>query len=119
MTKRFVVLMALAATLLAACGKEDISVTAKKIGEITVESDSGEVPVLISADGIWKAESLENWIEVDDAWHRDACVVVISYGSNRSVEGLHRPMRIGKVIISTADAAECDTLYVRQKGIEL
>ena len=119
MTKRFVLLLALAAALLTACSEEVISITAKQLGEVTVESDAGEIPVLISADGIWKAASLSDWIDVDDAWHRDECVIVLSYASNRSVEGLHRPARTGKVIVSTADGAECDTLYVIQKGIEL
>lgn len=118
MTKRFI-LTSLAAILLVACAKENFSPLGKRIGEYTVESDAGQVPVLISADGIWKAVSLEDWITVDDAWHRNQYTVILHYGSNQSIEGLHRPDRDGKVLIETADGAECDTLIIHQKGLQL
>lgn len=110
---------ALAAVLIAACTKEELSVTGKRLGEVTVESDAGEIPVLVKADGVWKAETAEEWISVDDAWHRDEYTVVLSYGSNRSFAGMHRPARTGYVFILTADGAERDTIVVHQKGIEL
>ena len=119
MTKRFTLLSILSLALLTACIQEQIVTKGKSLGEVTVESDAGQIPVLISADGIWKAASLSDWIDVDDAWHRGECAIMLSYGSNRSVEGLHRSSRTGKVTISSADGAECDTLYVSQKGIEL
>lgn len=119
MTKRLLLLLALAAGLSTACVQEVITPTGKQLGEFTVESDAGQIPVLVSAEGVWKATSLSDWISVEDAWHRDACVIVLNYASNRSVEGDHRPLRTGKVLISTADGAECDTLTVHQKGIAL
>ncbi len=118
MTKRFI-LTSLAAILLAACAKEAFTPMGKRLGEYTVESDAGQFPVLIQADGIWKAVSLEDWITVDDAWHRDRYTVIVHYGSNQSIEGMHRPAREGKVLIETADGAECDTLIIHQKGLQL
>lgn len=118
MIKRFILICA-AAIVMAACSKEVLSPVGKLIGEYTVESDAGQFPVLVSTDGVWKAESLEDWITVDNAWHRDRYTVIVRYGSNQSIEGMHRPARSGKVIIETADGAECDTLIVHQKGLEL
>ncbi len=109
---------ALVALALASCGKQVLSRTGKVIGEVTLESDAGEVPVLVSADGIWKARSLSDWLSVDDSWHKDTYTIIISYGSNRSVEGLSRSLRSGYVVIDTADGAECDTLKIHQRGIE-
>lgn len=117
MTKRLILCL-VAAILIAACTKEVLSPAGKRLGEITVESDAGQIPVLISANGVWKAESPQDWISVDDAWHRGEYTVVLSYGSNRSFAGMHRPERTGFVLIATADGAELDTLVVHQKGIE-
>ena len=114
-----ILIAALAALAVLACTKEVLRQTGKVIGEVTLESDAGEIPVLISADCAWKAESLSDWISVEDAWHSGSCTIVLSYGSNRSVEGLHRPSRTGNVVIETADGAQCDTLRIYQKGIEL
>ena len=118
MTKRFI-LICLAAIVMAACTKEVLSPTGKIIGEFTVESDAGQFPVLVTADGVWKAESLEDWITVDNSWHRDQYTVIVRYGSNQSIEGMNRPARSGKVIIETADGAQIDTLIVHQKGMQL
>ena len=118
MTKRMI-LWGLAALILVACSKEVLLPTGKCLGEVTVESDAGQLPVLVSATGVWKASSEADWITVDDAWHRDRNTIVLYYASNRSIEGLHRNPRRGAVLIRTADGAECDTIYVRQKGIEL
>lgn len=119
MTKRSILLIILTVCFLAGCAKEATSTKGKVLGEVTVESDAGQIPVLIDADGIWKSVSLSDWISVDGHWHEGECVIVLSYSSNRSVEGFHRPDRTGKVVIMTADSAECDTLYVHQKGIAL
>ncbi|MBQ7709180.1 MAG: BACON domain-containing protein [Bacteroidales bacterium] len=112
-------LLTAAVILAAACSREILSPTGKLIGEVTVESEAGDIPVLIEATGVWRAASLSDWITVDDAWHRDTYSVVLHYGSNQSVEGMHRSARTGFVIIETADGAECDTLAVHQKGLEL
>jgi|GEM_PF-1902581 len=119
MTTKKVLLIAVAALLLAACGKEVLSLTGKNLGEYTVESDAGEFTVLITGEGIWKAESSEQWISVDNSWHRDNYTVVIQYGSNQSVEGMHRGARKGSVLIMSADGAQCDTITVIQKGLQL
>ena len=118
MTKRLI-LIGLAAIILAAFAKEVLSPTGKIIGEFTVESDAGQFPVLVSADCVWKAESLDEWISVDNSWHRETYTVTVHYGSNQSIEGLHRPARSGKVLIETADGAQIDTLIVHQKGMQL
>lgn len=118
MTKRLL-LTAVVAIIAASCTQEVLSPTGKMLGEVTVESDAGQIPVLISASGIWRANSISDWISVDDAWHRDSYAVVLQYKSNQSVEGLHRSARTGYVLIETADGAECDTLTVHQKGLEL
>ena len=110
---------ALAALAFIACTKEVLRQTGKLLGEVTLESDAGEIPVLINADGVWKAESLTDWIAVDDAWHSGSYSIVLRYSSNRSVEGLHRPSRTGDVIIETADGAQCDTLRIHQRGLAL
>lgn len=119
MTIKRLIPMGLLVLGLAACTQEVMKPTGKVIGEVTVESDAGQMPVLINADGIWKARSLEEWISVDDTWHRDQYTVVLQYGSNQSVEGMHRPDRIGHVLIETADGAEKDTLVIHQKGLQL
>ena len=118
MTKRMI-LWGLAALILAACSKEVLKPTGKCLGEVTVESDAGVLPVLVSASGVWKASSEAEWITVDDSWRREQNTIVLHYAYNRSIEGLHRSARRGAVLIRTADGAECDTIYVRQKGIEL
>ena len=118
MTKR-IILWGLVVLILAACSKEVLKPTGKCLGEVTVESDAGSLPVLVTANGVWKATSEADWITVDDAWRRDRNTIVLHYGSNRSIEGLHRSARRGAVLIRTADGAQCDTIYVRQKGIEL
>jgi len=118
MIKRLI-LWGLAALMLAACTKEVLKPTGKCLAEVTVESDAGQIPVLISATGVWKASSEASWIMVDDTWRRDQNTIVLHYASNRSIEGLHRDPRRGAVLIRTADGAECDTIYVRQKGLEL
>lgn len=118
MIKRILV-WCLGVLIIAACAKEVLKPLGKRLGEVTVESDAGEIPVLINATGIWRAASMEDWISVDDAWHRDQYSVVLHYGSNQSVEGMHRSDRMGKVLIITADGAECDTLVIHQKGLQL
>lgn len=118
MIKR-IILCGLAALILAACSKEVLKPIGKCLAEVTVESDAGQIPVLVSATGVWKASSEASWITVDDIWRRDRNTIVLHYESNRSIEGLHRGPRRGAVLIQTADGAECDTIYVRQKGIEL
>ena len=118
MTKK--IFMALAAALLClGCTKEVLSPTGKQLGSYNVESDAGSVTVLVTAEGIWRAVSLEEWISVDSQWHRDVSSIVISYGSNQSVEGLHRTSREGKVLIESYDGAERDTLVIHQKGLQL
>lgn len=119
MTRKTIITAVFAALVFAACTREVMIPTAKNLGEVTVESDAGQLPVLINADGIWKATSLSEWISVDDQWHSGSYSIVITYGSNRSIEGLSRPSRTGKVLIGTADGTEADTLYVHQKGLEL
>jgi hypothetical protein len=118
MTKR-IILWGLAALILAACSKEVLKPTGKCLAEVTVESDAGQIPVLVTATGVWKARSQADWITVDESWRRDQNTIVLHYGSNRSIEGVHRSDRRGAVLIETADGAECDTLYVHQKGIAL
>lgn len=118
MTKR-VIIYGLAILMLAACAKEVLKSTGKRLAEVTVESDAGQIPVLINATGVWKATSEADWITVDDVWRRDRNTIVLHYASNRSVEGLHRGPRQGTVLIRTADKAECDTLVIHQKGLEL
>ena len=113
-----ILFVVLAATAVLACTKEVLRRTGKLLAEVTLESDAGEIPVLITADGTWKATSLSDWIEVDDAWHSGTYSIVLRYASNRSVEGLHRPSRTGVVVIETADGAQCDTLKIHQRGIE-
>lgn len=116
MTKKLFFALLLSLALLS-CTKEVLRVSGRRLAEVTVESDAGELPVLINAEGIWKARSLEDWISVDEAWHEGAYTVLLRYGSNRSVEGMHRTPRTGAVLILTADGAECDTLFVHQKGM--
>lgn len=118
MTKR-VILLVLASLMLAACTKEVLQPTGKCLAEVTVESDAGQIPVLISATGVWKASSETSWITVDEQWRRDQNTIVLHYASNRSIEGLHHGPRSGAVLILTADGAECDTLIVNQRGLEL
>ena len=118
MIKRMI-LWCLAALLLVACSKEVLKPIGKRLAEVTVESDAGQLPVLVTASGVWKASSQADWITVDDIWRRDINTIVLEYGSNRSVEGLHRSARTGVVLILTADGAECDTLVIHQKGLQL
>ena len=117
MIKRLILFAA--TLLLAACTKEVLSPTGKRLGEVTVESEAGELPVLIMAEGTWRAASLADWISVDGAWHRDNYSILLQYSSNQSVEGLHRVPRTGFVIIQTGDGAQTDTLVVNQKGLQL
>lgn len=105
--------------LLAGCQKNVLQQTGKNLGEVTVESSAGELPVLITAEGVWQAVSGTDWISVDEAWHRDAYTILVHYGSNQSIEGMHRSARTGFVLIRTADGAECDTLKIHQRGIVL
>lgn len=117
MIKRLI-LCGLALLALAACTKEVLQPAGKRLAEVTVESDAGQLPVLITATGVWKASSQADWITVDDVWRRDQNTVVLQYGSNRSAEGMHRSARTGLVLIITADGAECDTLVIHQKGLQ-
>ena len=91
----------------------------KRLAEVTVESDAGEIPVLIGAEGIWKARPAVDWIAVDGAWHENEGALLLHYDSNRSVEGMHRSARTGAVLILSADGASCDTLLIHQKGFAL
>lgn len=119
MIKKLLVILTVAAFSALSCARETRQPRGKVLAEVTLESDAGEIPVLITAEGIWKAASLSDWIEVDGAWHSGSCSIVLNYASNRSVEGLHRPSRTGYVVIGTADGAQCDTLKIHQRGIEL
>ena len=118
MIKKLLVILTLAAFSALSCAKETQLPRGKVLAEVAVESDAGQVPALVSADGVWKARSIAEWISVDDAWHKGENTVLLVYASNRSIEGLHRPARTGCVVIETADGAQCDTLKIHQRGIE-
>ena len=107
---------ALAVFIISSCNGALGDAVAERIGEVTVESDAGSLPALVSSGSVWRAVSLADWIEVGSEWHRGTGAIVLEYGSNRSVPGLHRSSRLGAVLLETSDGAEKDTLILRQKG---
>lgn len=112
------ILIVLAACLLcSSCVKEVLVTSGKVIFETEVESGAGSLDVLISTEGVWNASSLAPWIAVDGDWHRDSHVIILNYGSNRSVEGDIRHDRRGKVVVRSYDGGRCDTLIINQRGM--
>lgn len=119
MIKRIAAGIAVALILATACSKEGPSGEGRDLGQVSVESDGGQITVLVSANGVWKAESSSPWISVDDAWHNGDYTVQVSYASNRSVEGMHRSSRSGRVLIITSDGAQYGFFTINQKGLQL
>lgn len=115
---KYMVLATFCAFILVACTKEVLKTSGKVIGERIVSSEAGEFPVLVTTTGVWTASSLSDWIDVQTDMHKDQGTVVVKYGANTSYLGKNCFNRLGKVVISTVDGAECDTLLVKQRGVD-
>ena len=117
-TKTFILLITFVSLLSCSCTKEVIRTNGKLLGERTVSADEGQFPVLVNVSGVWSASSLSSWISVDTSLHKDKATFEVRYQANTSYFGKSNFNRLGKVVVSTHDGCEADTLVLKQKGIE-
>lgn len=90
--------------------------TGDSVAEVELPARSGSFMAYIETEGVWAAEALEDWLNVDGSYHKDHYAVEVEYDSNESVPGYMRFNRMGYVVIRTYDGFAADTLVVKQRG---
>lgn len=111
-----------AAAALCSCVKwVDPQAGGKKIAEKVMPQTASSVSVLVSndADVIWKAYSSDKWLSVNfDGYVKGEYAVTVSCASNESTPGRRNFARKGCVYVMSYDHRLCDTIVVKQRGIE-
>ena len=102
--------------VLASCQKEVQQTTGAVKAQTELSARSGSFVAYVETEGVWSAEALEDWLHVDQAYHKDHYAVEVEYDSNESVPGYMRFNRMGHVVIRTYDGFAADTLVVKQRG---
>ena len=104
--------------VLASCQKEVQQTTGAVKAQTELSARSGSFVAYVETEGVWSAEALEDWLHVDQAYHKDHNAVEVEYDSYESVPGYMRFNRMGHVVIRTYDGFAADTLVVKQRGSE-
>lgn len=114
--KRIIYIMS-AALFAVACNKEVLLTTEQEGGILMVGVAKGEVPVLVETDGVWYAETSDNWIQVSGEYRKDKGSFIVKYESNESTDGDRRFNREGCVRVRTFDGAVVKNIRLRQYGL--
>lgn len=114
--KRIIYIMS-AALFAVACNKEVLLTTEQEGGILMVGVAKGEVPVLVETDGVWYAETSDNWIQVSGEYRKDKGSFIVRYESNESTDGDRRFNREGCVRVRTFDGAVVKNIRLRQYGL--
>lgn len=114
--KRIIYIMS-AALFAVACNKEVLLTTEQEGGILIVGVAKGEVPVLVETDGVWYAETSDNWIQVSGEYRKDKGSFIVRYESNESTDGDRRFNREGCVRVRTFDGAVVKNIRLRQYGL--
>lgn len=111
-----------AAAVLCSCVKwVDPEAEGKTIAERVMPQDASSVSVLVNngSDVIWKAASDDKWLSVNfDGYVKGEYAVTISCASNESTPGRRNFARKGHVYVMSYDHRLCDTIVVKQRGLE-
>lgn len=111
-----------AVAVLCSCIKwVDPHAAGKKIAERQMPQDASSVSVLVSnnADVIWRAFPSDKWMSVNiDGYVKGEYAITISCTSNESTPGRRNFARKGYVYVMSYDHRLCDTIVVKQRGIE-
>ena len=115
--------MAILATVLLAssCKKEVVGVRGEVVTEKYVSAEAGSFPMIVTMDGIWRAETVEDWLYISadcEGYIKGDYSVTVCYESNQSTESRRNFNRLGHVIIRSYDGFLADTVLVKQRGLE-
>ena len=112
----FVILWALSA-----CTKwVEPDMTSKRIAECITPASASSTSVCVNpgSEEIWKAESMDKWLNVNfKGYVKGEYAVTISCQSNESTAGRRNFARQGRVLIRTYNHTICDTIVVKQAGL--
>jgi hypothetical protein len=106
--------------LLPSCTKEVVGVTGKVINEKYVSAEEGSFPMIVTMDGVWTAEVLEDWLSISEdckGYIKGDYAVTVNYASNQSTESRRHFNRLGHVVIRSYDGFMADTVLVKQYGL--
>lgn len=115
------VLIFIALTLCSCVKWVDPEVNGKCIAERIVPAEASKATVYVGMepDAIWTVETAEPWLKVNfSGYVKGEYAVTLTCASNESTPGRRNFARIGCVYVKTYDHRQCDTIVVKQHGIE-
>ena len=123
MKKTYLLVIMAALFVMSSCTKvELIKVTGRVLTEkeVPVQAGTFQLPITVNGESklVWKVRPIHKWLHVDDAeWKQNAYNVIVRYDSNESSMNNQNFARVGHLVVETYDGFTCDTVVVKQRGI--